>query len=114
MAVHRAHLLSSSLTQGGPLALAPRLIVRELRQAQACPSPAPAAPPPPAPVRTRIWEFGVNLHCSILGTCLSAAELRHIVAKVDASAAAASDHEAHMRGVALAARREGGARLLQK
>src|SRR5262245_47653176 len=101
MAVHRAHMLSTSLLQGAPVAPPARLIVKEAWQ-------APAAP------RTRIWEFGVNLHCSIIGTCLSTGELRHIVAKVEPGAASASDHEMHMRGVALAARREGGARLLQK
>ena len=105
MAVHRAHMLSTSLLQGAPLAPPPRLIVRE----------APAAPlEPPVAARSRIWEFGVNLHCSIIGTCLSNTELRHIVAKVETGAAGASDHELHMRGVAMAGRREAGARLLQK
>src|SRR5262245_65712205 len=101
MTVHRAHMLSTSLLQGAPVAPPARLIAREAWQ-------APAAP------RTRIWEFGVNLHCSIVGTSLSAAELRHIVAKVETGVAGASDHEMHMCGVALAGRREGGARLLQK
>jgi len=26
--------------------------------------------------RRKIWEFATNLHCSIIGTCLSTAELR--------------------------------------
>ena len=112
MAVHRAHMLSTSLLQGVPLQPPPRLIARD----------APAARPEGrgrdaaarTPPRTRIWEFGVNLHCSIIGTCLSTAELRHIVTKADPTAAGASDHEMHMRGVALASRRDGGARLLQK
>jgi hypothetical protein len=113
MAVHRAHMLSTSLSQAVPFAPPQRLIAKESWQA---PAPRPDVPvaAPQAPVRTRIWEFGVNLHCSIVGTCLSAAELRHIVAKVEPGAASASDHEMHMRGVALASRREGGARLLQK
>jgi hypothetical protein len=34
-----------------------------------------------APRRTKIWEFGANLHCSIIGTCLSTAELRQILRK---------------------------------
>jgi|SRR5579871_419843 len=105
MAVHRAHMLSTSLFRGAPLAPPPRLIVKETQ-------PAPVEPP--AAARTRIWEFGVNLHCSIIGTCLSNAELRHIVAKVETGAAGVSDHELHMRGVAMAGRREAGARLLQK
>jgi len=114
MAVHRSHMLSTSLLQGAHLAPPSRLVVKDLLDG---PAAQPGEPPPeaarPAP-RTRIWEFGVNLHCSIVGTCLSAAELRHIVGKVESGAAAASDHEMHMRGVALAGRREGAARLLQK
>lgn len=64
--------------------------------------------------RTRIWEFDTNLHCSIIGTCLSTAELRHVLEKVKVSGAAtASDHDLHYLGVTLAGRREGG-RFLQK
>jgi Uncharacterized protein conserved in bacteria (DUF2325) len=115
MAVHRAHLLSSSLLHGGAVA-PPRLIAKPPGE---CPALAPGDDPPPeAPprpvIRTRIWEFGVNLHCSIIGTCLSTAELRHIVAKVETGAAAASDHDLHMRGVMMAGRCDAGARLLQK
>jgi hypothetical protein len=67
------------------------------------------------PARTRIWEFSVNLHCSIVGTCLTTAELRHVVEKVEGSSAAAiSDHDLHMRGVTLASSREAGAKFLQK
>jgi hypothetical protein len=113
MATHRAQMLSSSLLGAALSAQPPRLIAKDSWGLPGPPAEVGESRPP-APTRTRIWEFGVNLHCSIVGTCLSAAELRHIVAKVDASAAAVSDHEAHMRGVALAARREGGARLLQK
>ena len=32
--------------------------------------------------RTKIWEFNINLHCSIVGTCLSAGELRQILKKL--------------------------------
>jgi len=65
--------------------------------------------------RTRIWEFGTNLHCSIIGTCLSTAELRHVLEKVKVNGAAtASDHDLHCLGVMLASRREHGARFLQK
>src|SRR5262249_54952822 len=91
-----------------------RLIARESSDAPIVRPDEHVAIAAPALTRTRIWEFGVNLHCSIIGTCLSAAELRHIVAKVEAGAAAAPDHDMHVRGVAMAARREGGARLIQK
>jgi len=65
--------------------------------------------------RTRIWELGGSLHCSIIGTCLTTAELRHILAKLKlGDASSAADHELHTLGVALAGRREGGAKFLQK
>jgi hypothetical protein len=65
--------------------------------------------------RTRIWEFGTNLHCSIIGTCLSTADLRHVLAKAKVKdAEIASDHDLHCLGVMLASRREQGARFLQK
>ncbi|HLH87660.1 MAG TPA: DUF2325 domain-containing protein [Xanthobacteraceae bacterium] len=105
-----AHLLSSS---GLPHAAtgAPRALVFR------------GAVPPGADVderdegparRTRIWEFGVNLHCSIIGTCLTTAELRHIVEKLEPDIAAASEHDLHTRGVLLASRRADGAKLLHK
>src|SRR5262249_11718763 len=113
MAVHRAQMLSSSLLGAAPGA-PPRLIARsawDTPDSRVGERPADHAP---ARARTRIWEFGDNLHCAIIGTCLSTAELRHIVAKVETGAATASDHDLHMRGVAMAGRREAGARLLQK
>jgi hypothetical protein len=108
-------MLSTSLLQGAAAQpSSSRLLVRTPWQGPAA-GPGDSGPDAaPAPVRTRIWEFGVNLHCSIVGTCLSTAELRHVVAKTDPAVAAASDHDLHMRGVALAARKDSGARLLQK
>jgi hypothetical protein len=65
--------------------------------------------------RTRIWEFGTNLHCSIIGTCLSTTDLRHVLAKAKVKdAVIASDHDLHCLGVMLASRPEQGARFLQK
>jgi hypothetical protein len=63
--------------------------------------------------RTRIWEFAASLHCSIIGTCLTTAELRHFLDKLKIGPAA-SDHEIHTIGVTLAGRREAGAKFLQK
>jgi hypothetical protein len=63
--------------------------------------------------RTRIWEFDASLHCSIIGTCLTTAELRHILDKLKIGNVA-SDHEVHTLGVTLAGRREAGAKFLQK
>jgi len=118
MALKLAHMLSSSGFHPAPAGAPPALIFRD-----------PALPPsaarseeldeaPEGPVRrTRIWEFGVNLHCSIVGTCLSTAELRHVVEKLEPgkrAMGAASDHDLHTRGVTLACRRADGAKFLQK
>jgi hypothetical protein len=65
--------------------------------------------------RTQIWELHQSLHCSIIGTCLSTAELRHILVQLKISGIqSAGDHELHSSGVALAGKRELGAKLLQK
>jgi hypothetical protein len=63
--------------------------------------------------RTRIWEFDASLHCSIVGTCLTTTELRHVLDKLKMGATA-SDHELHALGVSLAGRRQAGAKFLQK
>jgi hypothetical protein len=65
--------------------------------------------------RAKIWELSANLHCSIVGTCLTAGELRQFFVRLgDADARAASDHALHGRGVRLASRREDGGKLLNK
>ena len=64
--------------------------------------------------RTRIWELHGSLHCSIIGTCLSTAELRHILDKLQVGGTGASDHHLHTLGVAMAGRRDGGAKFVQK
>jgi hypothetical protein len=65
--------------------------------------------------RTRVWEFGTNLHCSIIGTCLSTTELRHVLEKVKVSGVStATDHDLHCLAVMLASRPDQGARFLQK
>src|SRR5262245_12221948 len=71
--------------------------------------------PAHAPRRTRVWEFDSSLHCSIIGTCLTTAELRHVLDKLKISGArTASDHDLHTVGVMLAGRREGGAKFIHK
>jgi len=55
------------------------------------------------------------LHCSIVGTCLSAAELRHFFAKVgDTDAKVAPDNVLHTRGVRAAGRHDFLGKLLNK
>jgi hypothetical protein len=65
--------------------------------------------------RTRLWEFGISLHCSIIGTCLSTGELRQILVKLRIDGVAtASDHDLHNFGVMFASRRTDGAKFIQK
>src|SRR5690349_10343298 len=86
-----------------------------VRQAQAPPvAPAPLKPKTPSR-RARIWELNSHLHCSIIGTCLSAGELRRLLGRLKiAGIDTADEHELHMLGVLLADRPEGGAKVLQK
>lgn len=67
------------------------------------------------PTRRRIWELNGNFHCSIIGTCLTTAELRHILVKIDLPGASKeTDHQLHGRAVLLAGQRDSAAKLLQK
>jgi hypothetical protein len=76
----------------------------------------PAWQPDPAPARrTRIWEIHASVHCSIIGTCLSTAELRRVVIRAGvAGADRADEHELHAMGVTLAGNARPGGKLLQK
>ncbi|MBV9826054.1 MAG: DUF2325 domain-containing protein [Alphaproteobacteria bacterium] len=82
------------------------------------PAQAPMAVPVLAPVthiRRKIWEFDTNLHCSIIGTCLTTAELRRALVKLGyADAAGANDHEVHATGVRAASRKTKGGKILHK
>src|SRR5208283_6207528 len=84
----RKPLLSSSLTGavGGPPLLPPATTGRELEELLARPPRQ----------RTKLWEFGTNLHCSIIGTCLTTAELRQIFVKLGRTEAPdATAHDMH-------------------
>ena len=120
MTLKTAHMLATSgllSTPFGPRVAPVELIVKD--QTSSCDvepgSEEPDGSAVQTPRRTRIWEFGTNLHCSIIGTCLSTAELRHILEKFQAKGAgAASNHDLHIMGVTLASHREGGAKFVQK
>ena len=71
----------------------------------------PAAGPPR---RTKIWEFNTNLHCSIIGTCLSTTELRQVLKKLGIASPDSTDHELHGAAVSLAGRHDKAAKLLNK
>lgn len=76
---------------------------------------APPRPERPCPEgRSKIWEFNSNLHCSIIGTCLSTAELRRILARLGLAEDSPSDHDLHARAVALASEHNKAAKLLHK
>lgn len=65
--------------------------------------------------RTRLWELDGHLHCSIIGTCLTSAEIRHIVVKLKlVTSSDATEHETHTLGVMLGSRQTEGAKFLQK
>jgi hypothetical protein len=73
----------------------------------------PAAPAEPK--RRRIWELSGNFHCSIIGTCLTTGELRHVLIKMQLPGAEKeSDHELHGRAVLLAQKRDQASKQLQK
>ena len=67
-----------------------------------------------APRRSKIWEFNTNLHCSIIGTCLSNAEIRQVLKKFGMASRDCSDHELHSIAVSLAGRHDDAARQLHK
>ena len=76
----------------------------------ACDATAPTSPPR----RTKIWEFHSNLHCSIVGTCLSTGELRQLLKKLGIASPDSTDHELHAAAVSLAGRHDKAAKLLHK
>ena len=64
--------------------------------------------------RSKIWEFHSSLHCSIIGTCLSTAELRQTLGKLGVANAGHTDHELHATAVSLACQHSAAAKLLNK
>lgn len=71
--------------------------------------------PPASRKRTVIWDMHHSVHCSIIGTCLSSAELRRLLIKLNVHGAeTADDHDLHRQGVALAGKAHGGAKFIQK
>jgi hypothetical protein len=113
MASPTADLMSnifSSDRQAGAVAMNRGVIALRVREEAAEPF---AARGPKR--RTTIWEMHQSVHCSIIGTCLSSAELRRLLLKLEVEgAASADDHTLHKQGVALASRPQGGAKFIQK
>jgi hypothetical protein len=114
MASHLSHMLTTSLLQPAPIAA--RLVRSDLILKGGREGVGPAQREgleASSARRTRLWEFDHSLHCSIIGTCLTTAELRSILAKLKV-AGGATEHELHGLAVTIAGRREGGAKFLQK
>ena len=66
-------------------------------------------------VRRKLWDLSTYLHCSVIGTCLTAHDLRRIVVKAAGSHAQTwSDHQIHMEGARLASRNDALGKLLHK
>src|ERR1700745_289882 len=77
--------------------------------------PAPETVEEPSRQRTRIWDLHHSLYCSIIGTCLTTAELRAILLRLDVHGAeTADDHGIHQLGVKLVSGPKAGANHLQK
>jgi hypothetical protein len=106
----------AALARNRPAALAPREAVPAATGPALPAAPSDAARPHLHETRRRkIWELESALHCSIVGTCLSAGELRQILARLDiAIDETASDHDLHGRGVVAARSRQGGGKPLNK
>jgi hypothetical protein len=70
---------------------------------------------PPAGRRRTLFDLSPMLHCSIIGTCLTMAELRKILVKAAGDRIQKlSDHDVHTQGVRLAALKGPASKLLNK
>ena len=64
---------------------------------------------------TRLWDLHPSLHCSVIGTCLTNAELRQVLKKAGvADAGKLSDIGLHNEAVKLSGARNTASRLLDK
>jgi len=81
------------------------------------PQPAPPAVEParqPPARRRSIWELGASLHCSIIGTCLSADDLRRVLRKLGQDSAEATDYALHGIAVGLCGSQSVGSKLINR
>ncbi|MFO1352879.1 MAG: hypothetical protein U1F68_20260, partial [Gammaproteobacteria bacterium] len=69
----------------------------------------------PPPRRQKLWELPPELHCSVIGTCLTMEELRKVCRQMgDTAAPGMSDYQLHGRFVQLAQQACPETRLVQK
>lgn len=64
--------------------------------------------------RRKLWSLAGLLHCSVIGTCLSAGELRQALTKAGLQTEGVADHDLHREGVAAAGRHDIAAKLIHK
>ena len=99
-----------------PLPFKPSLFVAALCEPAGGACVAPISPPPlRRPQRARLAELDPQVHCSLLGTCLSSADLRRLVPRfklLDHNPA--SDLELHHAAVTMAMEGGAGAKALNK
>ena len=108
-------LLLGLFSNGAPPAatLPRRVIAMKTRGTDA--ASASEFTPPVSRKRTAIWDMHHSVHCSIVGTCLSSAEIRRLLIKLGiAGAETASDHDLHKQGVTIAGMAQGGGKFIQK
>ncbi|MDG4597715.1 MAG: DUF2325 domain-containing protein [Candidatus Contendobacter sp.] len=77
-----------------------------------CPSTAPQSP---APLRKKLWELNPYYHCSVIGTCLTLAELRQLQRRLGgAGQIPTSDYDLHRVFVVAARDATPASRLIHK
>jgi len=64
--------------------------------------------------RKKLWEVDANLHCSVIGTCLSLDELKNIARKTRVDIQNLDDYSIHVRFVGFAARQNEVSKRIQE
>ena len=69
----------------------------------------------PARQRAKLWDLNSSVHCSIIGTCLTTAELRRIMGKIAKQPILhLSDHDLHAEAVGLCDKHNVYSKLIHK
>ena len=98
----------------GVSAMQDRWSIDRVRNGSAVP-PAPIGTLPITRQRTKLWELTGSVHCSVIGTCLTTAELRRAMARLaKTDIAHISDHDLHSEAVGLCGHNNLCSKLLQK
>jgi len=81
-----------------------------------CEARANALPPAPQALRRRLWEVSSGSHCSVVGTCLTLADLRALSRKLNLSVREGFpvDYQLHGYFAQNASKGERAAKLLNK